>query len=230
MQLPARTAKYIAVLNREGDEFDYLKWLQRIREQEATQAKYVTPPITSGEPTIPEIDNLIDTPDRRAAFMLPRSRVVTRPATVPRSLRRINHEAIADTLETRLRRRLEKVRNAWDEFQASRARDAIYKYLTAVFAIVEHYKARRKTKKLLRHAFKFAGRRFDADADTFAAIVRCTCEGEVESKTTSKWSRALRYVAYCDVPSASLKTFMKEAGGINASAARFARYYGRGSR
>ena len=67
MLLPARTVKYIDALNREGDRFDYWKWLQRVREEEATQAKHVSPLITSGEPTPPEIDNPTDTPDRRAA-------------------------------------------------------------------------------------------------------------------------------------------------------------------
>ncbi|MGO9847958.1 MAG: hypothetical protein ACLPKT_15590, partial [Methylocella sp.] len=63
MLLPARTVKYIDALNREGDHFDYRKWLQRVREEEAAQAKYVTPLITSGEPTKPDIDNLSDPPD-----------------------------------------------------------------------------------------------------------------------------------------------------------------------
>ena len=125
MLLPARTVKYIDALNREGDKFNYRKWLQRIREEDSTQAELVTPLINSGEPTKPEIDNLIDTTDRRAAFMLPRSRVVTTPATVRRPLSRIIHEAIADTPTARLRRRLEKVRYAWDEFQASRTRDEV---------------------------------------------------------------------------------------------------------
>ncbi len=230
MLLPARTVKYIEALNREGDKFDYLMWLQRIREEEATQPEHVPSPITSSEPTPPEIQNLIDTTDRRAAFMLPGRGVVTRPATVRRPLRCINHKSIADTPEARLRRRIATVCDAWKQFQASRTRDAVYGYLSAVFAVVEHYKLPRKTKKLLRHAFKSAGFPYDADADPFATIIRATCEGQVDSKTASKWSRALRYVAYCEVPSASLKTFMKEAGGINACAARFARYYGRSGR
>jgi hypothetical protein len=160
--------------------------------------------------------------------MLPGPGVVKRPATVRRPLRRINHEAIADTSEARLRRRFEKVCDAWDEFQTSRARDAVYGYLEEVSAIVEHYKARRKTNRLLRHAFKLAGIPVDENADPITAVIRCTCEGEVDNKTISKWARALRYVAHSEVPSASLKTFMKAAGGINASAARFAKYYGRG--
>ena len=101
----------------------------------------------------------------------------------------------------RFRRRLEKIRDAWDDFQASRARDAVYGYLEAVFAIVEHYKVRRKTKKLLRHAFKFADLPFDKNADPFTAVIRCTSE-DIDSKTISKWARALRYVARCKVPDA----------------------------
>ena len=68
---------------------------------------------------------------------------------------------------TRIRRWLEKIRDAWDDFQASRTRDAVYGYLEAVFAIVMHYKVRRKTKKLLRHAFEFADLPFDKNADPF---------------------------------------------------------------
>ncbi len=121
-----------------------------------------------------------------------------------------------------------QVRDAWKQFQASRTRDSVYGYLEQVSVVVEHYKARRKTKTLLRHAFKLAVVSFDENADPFTAVIRATCE--VDSKTISKWARALRYVAYCEVPSASLKSFMKEAGGVNACAARFARYYGRGGR
>ena len=103
----------------------------------------------------------------------------------------------------------------------------MYRYLASVSAIVVHYKVRRKTKKLLRQAFKFAGLPFDKNADPFTAVIRCTCDRSLDNKTISKWARALRYVAHCKVPRARLKTFMKEAGGGNACAERYARYYGR---
>ena len=38
--LSPRTAKYVAALIRQGDNFDYFKWLQTVREEEA-QAKQV---------------------------------------------------------------------------------------------------------------------------------------------------------------------------------------------
>ena len=136
---------------------------------------------------------------------------------------RSHHEPRNKTPKARLRRRLEKIRDAWDDFQASRARDAVYGYLEAVFAIVEHYKVRRRTKKLLRHAFKFANLPFDKNANPFTAVIRCTCDDEIDSKTISKWARALRYVAHCKAPGARLKTFMKQVGGVNACATRYAK-------
>jgi hypothetical protein len=138
--------------------------------------------------------------------------------------------SIADTPETRLRRRLVQVCDAWEEFQASRARDAVYGYLEAVFEIVVRHKVRRTTNCLLRQVFKCAGLPFDKYANPFTAVIRCTCDRSVDNKTISKWARALRYIAYCKVPCTRLKAFMKEAGGVNACADRYARYYGRGSR
>jgi hypothetical protein len=128
-----------------------------------------------------------------------------------------------------LRQRLGDVCNAWDDFQENRSRDAVYGYLGAVFSMVKHYTGRRRTKKLMRRAYKFAGLPVDTNADPFAAVIRCTCEHKLDNKTISKWSRALRYVARVKkrIP---LKTFMKNRGGINGCAALFAESLGRGKR
>ena len=34
--LSPRTAKYVAALIRQGDNFDYFKWLQKVREEESS--------------------------------------------------------------------------------------------------------------------------------------------------------------------------------------------------
>jgi hypothetical protein len=125
---------------------------------------------------------------------------------------------------------LEKICGAWDDFQANRARDAVYGYLEAVFAIVSHYKRRRKTNKLLRHAFKFANLPFDKAADPFTAVIRCTYDNTFDSKTISKWARALRYAARSKEPAVRLRTFMKSAGGVNACADLYAKCCGRAAR
>jgi hypothetical protein len=124
---------------------------------------------------------------------------------------------------TRIEGRFEKINDAWDQFQANRTRDAVYGYLEVVFATVKHYKVRRRIKKLLRQAFKFADLPFDKKADPFSAIIRCTSDNNTDGKTISKWARALRYVARCNLIPAQLRTFMKEVGGINACADRYAK-------
>jgi hypothetical protein len=112
----------------------------------------------------------------------------------------------------------------------------------AVFAIVDHYRTRRRTNKLLRHAFELADLPLedtrsvhdgephpverDKNADPFTAVIRCTCGDAVDSKMISKWARALRYVVECKERGARLKAFMKQAGGVNACAARYAKSFG----
>jgi hypothetical protein len=129
-----------------------------------------------------------------------------------------------------VRTRLAEVCNAWDDFQECRDRDAVYDYLRAVFSIVRHYSGRERTKRLMRCAFKFAGLPMDMDADPFAVVIRCTCDGEADNKTISKWSRALQYVARVKKPRHPLTTFMKNRGGINACAERYAKHFGGGER
>jgi hypothetical protein len=89
---------------------------------------------------------------------------------------------------------------------------------------------RRKTKKLLQGVFELADLPMDRRADPFTAVIRCTSDDAVDSKTVSKWARALRYVAYCKPPKMRVETFMKKVGGINACADLYARYFGRRSR
>jgi hypothetical protein len=225
--LPSRTARYVEARIREGDNFDYRKWLRRVREEE-TQAGQTPAAFFFGEG--PEIGDPTNTPDRLDAWASSGSALQAKSATIPRTVYRSDHKAQRESPQDRLRRRLMRVSDAFDDFQESRVRDAVYCYLKAVFSLVVDYKGRRRTKRLLRRAFQFAGLAFDKNAEPFAAVVRCTSERKLDCKTISKYSRALRYAARCKKPRTSLKTFMKEMGGVGGCADRFARYLGRGSR
>ena len=215
-----RTAKYVAALMCEGDNFDYCKWLQRVRQEE-DQAKQAPAAFRSGGSVAGEIGNPISTSGCRDGWPILRPAPMTRAVPLPRA--RPHHELGNKTPKARVRRRLEKIRDVWDDFQASRTRDAVYGFLGAVFEMVMHYKVRRRTKKLLQHAFKFAELPFNRNADPFSAVIRCTSDDNADSKTISKWARALRYVARCKVSPTQLKTFMKEADGVNACASLYAR-------
>ena len=170
---------------------------------EEAEAKEAPATLTSGDTKSVEIDPPIRAPDCRSAWPNSGQAPMIGAAPLPRAIWRPSHEPVRKTAKAQFRQRLNKVADAWDDFQASRARDAVYGYLEAVFATVAHYKVRRRTNRLLRHAFNFAGLPFDDKADPFTAVIYCTCDDDVDNKTISKWARALRYVARSKVgPSA----------------------------
>jgi hypothetical protein len=122
-----------------------------------------------------------------------------------------------------LRQDLLRVQNAWNESQASRERDGIYTYLTAVFELIAWWSAenraleRAETALRLRHLTSFD------QEEPFAAIIRCTADpAKVDKRTRSKWSRALRYALAYKLTSELLEQFIKRKGGINSCAAKFA--------
>jgi hypothetical protein len=127
-----------------------------------------------------------------------------------------------------LKQDLLRVRNAWDECQARRERDAIYGFLSAVFGLVEWWMAEgraleRAQKALrLRHIIPFD------QEEPFAAVIRCTADpAKVDKRTRSKWSRALKWALCHKSLSEPLDRLMKRKGGINECAARFTRHLGR---
>jgi len=227
--LSSRTVKYVEARIRDGDSFDYRRWLRQVRGEE-DQAKQVPAAFSSGESVAPELADLTDTLDHLGAREKSEPVLQAKLAPIPRSVYRSERKADKESSKDRLSQRLVTVCNAWDDFQECRKRDAVYRYLKAAFALVVDYKGRRRTKRLLQRAFQFAGLSHDRKADPFATVIRCTCERNVDNKTISKWARALRYVAYCNVPRTRLRTFMKRMGGINGCADRHSRYLGRGTR
>jgi hypothetical protein len=225
--LSPRTANYVAALIRQGDNFDYDSWLKKVREEEA-QAK-LSAAFSSGQAgAAGQMGNPVSKSANRDTLPRSAQALLSRTIPVPRVLSR--RKMSDKEPKARLSRWLDKVADAWDDFQASRARDAVYGYLEAVFAIVEHFRVRRRTNRLLLYAFKFAHLPFDRHANPFTAVIRCTCDDAVDSKTISKWARALRYVAECKELDTRLKAFMKRAGGVNACATRYAKHFGRGGR
>jgi hypothetical protein len=124
-----------------------------------------------------------------------------------------------------LKQDLMRVRNAWDESQASRDRDAIYTYLNAVFELVAWWTAENRALGSAQQALRLRHIiPFDQE-EPFAAIIRCTANpAKVDKRTRSKWSRALRYALAYKVASEPLEGFMKRKGGINECAARCAKH------
>jgi hypothetical protein len=120
-----------------------------------------------------------------------------------------------------LRQDLLRARNAWEECQASRERDAIYTYLTAVFDLVAWWAAETQALERAHKALRLHRMcPFDGE-EPFAAVIRCTADpAKVDKRTRSKWSRVLRYALAYKSHSEPLDQFIKRKGGINQCAAR----------
>jgi hypothetical protein len=128
-----------------------------------------------------------------------------------------------------LRQDLERLRNAWEDCQATRDRNAIYAYLTAVYGLVAWWAAEGRDLDRARRALRLQRLKVSDREDPFAAIIRCTADpAKADKRTRSKWSRALRYAAAYKADSERLDQFISRKGGINACAARFTRCLGRG--
>jgi hypothetical protein len=113
--------------------------------------------------------------------------------------------------------------------QASRDRDAIYAYLNAVYGLVAWWTAEGREIDRARRALRLQQLKVSEREDVFAAIIRCTADpAKADKRTRSKWSRVMRYAAAYKPVSEALEQFIRRKGGINACAARFSRWLGRG--
>ena len=82
-------------------------------------------------------------------------------------------EAIPYTSEA-LRQDLQRVRDAWDDCQATRGRNAIYAYLTAVYGLVSWWTAEERAIDRARRALRLQQLKVSDREDPFAALIRGT--------------------------------------------------------
>jgi hypothetical protein len=121
-----------------------------------------------------------------------------------------------------LRQDLTRVRLAWDKCQASRDRNAIYGYLSAVFDLVMWWAAEDRAVSRARWALQLHGLDLPTTDEPFAMVIFCTADrGKVDKRTRSKWSRVLRYAAEYKTTAEPLAAFVRRKGGINKCAERF---------
>jgi hypothetical protein len=128
---------------------------------------------------------------------------------------------IAGVLGSTVEDELAMVRSAWIGYQSTRARDAVYKYLTAVFEIVNCWKKQNRAKTKSNQVLTAnKSRRAIKSKEPFSIVIYCTSDPcKVDAKTRSKWSRALRHAERFKPDNQSLAQFIRNTGGINACAA-----------
>jgi hypothetical protein len=138
-------------------------------------------------------------------------------------------EAIPYSL-TALRQDMERLRGIWEDCQANRDRNAIYRYLNAVYALVAWWTVEKQEVVRACRALRLRRLEVSDRQDPFAAIIRCTTDpAKADKRTRSKWSRVMRYAAVYKPDTEPLDQFVKRKGGINACAGRFTRRQGLGA-
>ena len=140
---------------------------------------------------------------------------------------RLSPKEIVPYSSAALRQDLERLRGIWQDVQASRDRNAIYGYLTAVYALVSWWAAEGREIERSHRALRTQLLKVSEREDPFAAVIRCTADAaKADKRTRSKWSRVMRYTAEHKLNSEPLERFINRKGSINACAARFARRLG----
>jgi hypothetical protein len=128
----------------------------------------------------------------------------------------------------RVRRQLERLRKTWSLCQHNRDRDAIYKYLRAVFDLVSRWRSQGYAEGRARCVRLLLQKAGPLEVESFAIVIEATSNAKkVDRKMRSKWSRVLRFAEKHKSEGKSLKKFIKQRGGINACAALAARRLGR---
>ena len=123
-----------------------------------------------------------------------------------------------------------RLQNEWETVQASRDRNALYGYLTAVFETVMVWAKEGRAVNRAHRALHLRGHKSVREPEPFAALIFCTADRDmVDERARSKWSRVLRYAAEFKDIDEPLGDFIKRKGGLNECATRYARRLGRGS-
>ena len=118
-------------------------------------------------------------------------------------------------------RNLEDLRPQWAKSQSTRGRYAIYPFLEAVFDLVTTAQRKGISRYLAKKAAKLSLTTYNTD-NLFMAVIHCaTPAGAVESRTRSKWARALGHAQHKKSAAEPLRAFIQKQGGINECASRF---------
>ena len=127
------------------------------------------------------------------------------------------------TTRAEIEQGLAEVRKAWQRYQATKGRDAVYIYLEAVFALVRRWQRHNSSLRNSRVALRFHPNAAQMKREPFAIVIFCTSDPQIaDAKTRSKWSRVLRYARKIKPANRCLTDFIKSQGGINACVRKFA--------
>jgi hypothetical protein len=113
---------------------------------------------------------------------------------------------------------LKQLETAFDQYQSTRARSAVYGYLTAVYEFAVGFKTAVGCRRVAKQMAKQKGYVVREDQDRFSLLIRAT--STVNEKTRWKWTICLLCAVPLEVDPLELEGFIRELGGINQCVAQ----------
>jgi len=114
----------------------------------------------------------------------------------PHAIRKISIARPKLTANPDIDTELAEILRACRAYQSHNSRDAVYTYLSKVFAVVTRWQRLNCALKNSRAALRLQPNPPQMKAEPFAMVIFCTSDSKiVDGKTRSKWSRVLRYAA-----------------------------------
>lgn len=110
---------------------------------------------------------------------------------------------------------LDQLRSLWSASTSTRDRTGIYPFLEGLFELVTSLQRRGRIKLLLETVAQQSPTPYET-TNPLMAVIHCVTR--VDSRTRSKWSRALGFAERKKLASESLKAFILRHGGINECA------------
>ena len=124
-----------------------------------------------------------------------------------------------------LRQRISALKKLEEKCFASRKRLAFYRYLAAVYQLYADLRRTNATEDLARRIAKLFNLDTRQDMDSFRIIVDAS--SQADSKTKSRWSRALRFAWHERKSWTDLESFLRENGGPAGCASPFGALHSR---
>jgi hypothetical protein len=118
-----------------------------------------------------------------------------------------------------LRADIMRIQSAWKRYQRDHRRNAVYKFLSAIFEIVTIWEADGRAASRAHRAMVNERCKAPRSLEPLSALMAVAAHPHVvDDRTLAKWGRVLRYAREFKLPSMSLRKFIKCKGGINECA------------
>jgi hypothetical protein len=114
---------------------------------------------------------------------------------------------------------LPKLEKAFQKYQSTRDRLAVYPYLTAFYRFRTHFKSARDARAVGAEMIAQKGLSASRSDDPFNLIIRATAT--VDEKARWKWVRCLKFAFAEDIQPQGLQIFIMSYDGINKCAESF---------